>query len=34
MDDLAGNASVTATALQTVGTKGHDGLAFLLVTGS
>ena len=28
---IAGNSRVTATVLQTVGTKGYDGLAIALV---
>jgi len=31
LDRLAGEPRVTATAIQTVGIKGHDGLAFALV---
>jgi predicted O-methyltransferase YrrM len=30
---LAKDPRVSATAIQTVGSKGHDGLAFVLVTG-
>jgi predicted O-methyltransferase YrrM len=34
LDRLAAEPRVTATALQTVGIKGHDGLAIALVTGN
>ena len=33
-DLAASDARVTGTAIQTVGAKGHDGLAVLLVTGA
>ena len=32
MDQLAGESRVTATAIQTVGIKGYDGFALILVT--
>jgi predicted O-methyltransferase YrrM len=32
MDDLANDARVTATAVQTVGSKGHDGFALAVVS--
>jgi len=32
-DELADEPRVTATAVQTVGTKGHDGFVFAVVTG-
>jgi hypothetical protein len=31
MDAFAGDARLSATAIQTVGTKGHDGFALALV---
>jgi predicted O-methyltransferase YrrM len=34
LDRLAAEPRVTATAIQTVGIKGHDGLAIALVTGN
>jgi predicted O-methyltransferase YrrM len=33
LESVAGRSDVVATVLQTVGVKGHDGLAFALVTG-